>query len=63
MHFFIGFATGALMGTACLYYTLLRDLHQRGRDMIEQDREALRARLDVPKVKTRLTNRERTIEL
>lgn len=63
MYFFIGFMAGALIGTACLYYLLLRDLHQRGRDMIEQDRQLLRARLDVPKVKTRLTNRERTIEL
>ena len=24
MLFFVGFMTGALMGTACLYYTLLR---------------------------------------
>ena len=59
MYFFIGFTAGSLIGTACLYYLLLRDLHQRGRDMIEHDRELLR----VPRVRTRLTNRERTIEL
>jgi hypothetical protein len=51
MLFFIGFAAGALMGTACLYYTLLR-------------RPAPPPRApDVPRVRTRLTNRERTIEL
>jgi len=50
MLFFIGFATGAFMGTACLYYTLLR-------------RPAPPPPPEVPRVKTRLTNRERTIEL
>ena len=53
MHFFIGFAAGSLMGTACLYYTLLRRPPQP---------PTLPA-LDAPKVRTRLTNRERTIEL
>jgi hypothetical protein len=48
MLFFIGFAAGALIGTACIYYTLLR------RPAPPQE---------VPRVKTRLTNRERTIEL
>jgi hypothetical protein len=57
--FFVGFAAGALMGTACLYYLLLRDVHQRARAKIDADRAAL----EVPKVRTRLTNRERTIEL
>ena len=50
MHFFIGFAAGALMGTACLYYTLLR-------------RPPSPPALPAPKVRTRLTHRERTIEL
>lgn len=50
MLFFVGFAAGALMGTACLYYTLLR-------------RPAPPPPPEVPRVKTRLTNRERTIEL
>jgi hypothetical protein len=50
MLFFIGFAAGALMGTACLYFTLLR-------------RPAPPPPPEVPRVKTRLTNRERTIEL
>jgi len=48
MIFFIGFAAGALMGTACLYYTLLR------RPPVPPPK---------PQVRTRLTNRERTIEL
>jgi len=48
MLFFIGFAAGALMGTACIYFTLLR-------------RPAPPP--PVPRVTTRLTNRERTIEL
>jgi hypothetical protein len=52
MLFFIGFAAGALMGTACLYYTLLRR---------PPAPPALPASL--PRVRTRLTNRERTIEL
>jgi hypothetical protein len=47
MLFFIGFAAGALMGTACIYFTLLRRP----------------APPPVPRVTTRLTNRERTIEL
>jgi len=47
MIFFIGFAAGALMGTACLYYTLLR-------------RPAPPPK---PKVTTRLTHRKRTLEL
>jgi len=50
MLFFIGFAAGALMGTACIYYTLLR-------------RPAPPPPPPVPRVTTRLTNRERTIEL
>jgi len=50
MLFFIGFAAGALMGTACLYFTLLR-------------RPAPPPLPPVPRVTTRLTNRERTIEL
>ena len=49
MIFFIGFAAGALMGTACLYYTLLR--------------RPAPPPPPKPKVTTRLTNRERTIEL
>ena len=53
MLFFIGFAAGALMGTACLYYTLLR------RPAPAPPPPAP----DVPRVRTRLTNRERTIEL
>ena len=57
MLFFIGFAAGALMGTACLYYTLLR----RPAPPLPPP-PALPA-LDAPKVRTRLTNRERTIEL
>jgi len=48
MLFFIGFTAGALMGTAALYFTLLR-------------RPAPPP--PVPKVRTRLTHRERTIEL
>jgi len=48
MIFFIGFAAGALMGTAGLYYTLLR------RPPVPPPK---------PKVRTRLTHRERTIEL
>jgi hypothetical protein len=54
MLFFIGFAAGALMGTACLYFTLLR--------RPAPPPPALPA-LDAPKVRTRLTHRERTIEL
>jgi hypothetical protein len=50
MIFFIGFTAGALMGTACIYYTLLR-------------RPAPPPPPPVPRVTTRLTNRERTIEL
>jgi hypothetical protein len=50
MLFFIGFTAGALMGTACIYFTLLR-------------RPAPPPPPEVPRVKTRLTNRERTIEL
>jgi hypothetical protein len=50
MLFFIGFAAGALMGTACLYFTLLR-------------RPAPPPPPPVPRVRTRLTHRERTIEL
>lgn len=53
MLFFIGFTAGALMGTACLYYTLLR------RPAPAPPPPAP----DVPRVRTRLTNRERTIEL
>jgi hypothetical protein len=49
MLFFIGFTAGALMGTACLYYTLLR--------------RPAPPPAPKPKVTTRLTNRERTIEL
>ena len=49
MLFFIGFAAGALKGTACLYYTLLR--------------RPAPPPPPKPKVTTRLTNRERTIEL
>ena len=52
MHFFIGFAAGALMGTACLYFTLLR-----------RPPAPPPPAPDVPRVRTRLTNRERTIEL
>ena len=52
MIFFIGFAAGALMGTACIYYTLLR-----------RPAPPPPPAPEVPKVKTRLTNRERTIEL
>ena len=51
MLFFIGFAAGALMGTACLYFTLLRRPAPPPQPP------------DVPRVRTRLTNRERTIEL
>jgi len=51
MLFFIGFAAGALMGTACIYYTLLRRPAPPPPPP------------EVPRVKTRLTNRERTIEL
>jgi hypothetical protein len=60
MLFFIGFAAGALMGTACLYFTLLR----RPPPPTPQPPPppALPA-LDAPKVRTRLTNRERTIVL
>ena len=54
MHFFIGFAAGALMGTACLYYTLLRR---------PAPPPPPPPAPDAPKVRTRLTNRERTIEL
>jgi hypothetical protein len=50
MLFFVGFAAGALMGTACIYFTLLR-------------RPAPPPPPPVPRVTTRLTNRERTIEL
>lgn len=50
MLFFVGFAAGALMGTLCIYYTLLR-------------RPAPPPPPEVPRVRTRLTNRERTIEL
>ena len=50
MLFFIGFITGALIGTPCIYYTLLR-------------RPAPLPPPPVPRVTTRLTNRERTIEL
>ena len=50
MIFFIGFAAGALMGTPCIYFTLLR-------------RPAPPPAPPVPRVRTRLTNRERTIEL
>ena len=57
MHFFIGFAAGALMGTACLYYTLLR------RPAPPPPPPPTLPALDAPKVRTRLTNRERTIEL
>lgn len=49
MLFFVGFAAGALMGTACLYFTLLR--------------RPAPPPPPVPRVRTRLTNRERTIEL
>jgi hypothetical protein len=51
MLFFIGFAAGTLMGTACLYYTLLRRPAPPP------------APPQPPKVQTRLTNRERTIIL
>jgi hypothetical protein len=51
MLFFIGFAAGTLMGTACIYYTLLRRPAPPPPPP------------EVPRVKTRLTNRERTIEL
>ena len=54
MHFFIGFAAGALMGTACLYYTLLRR---------PAPPPPPPPALPAPKVRTRLTHRERTIEL
>jgi len=50
MLFFIGFVTGALIGTPCIYYTLLR-------------RPAPPPPPELPKVRTRLTHRERTIEL
>ena len=50
MLFFVGFAAGALMGTAALYYTLLR-------------RPAPPPAPPVLRVRTRLTHRERTIEL
>jgi len=51
MLFFIGFTAGALMGTACLYYTLLRRPAPPPPPP------------PVPRVTTRLTHRERTIEL
>ncbi len=54
MLFFVGFAAGALMGTACLYYTLLRRPAPPPPPPPPPE---------VPRVKTRLTNRERTIEL
>ena len=60
MYFFIGFTAGSLIGTACLYYLLLRDLYARGREMV--DLPPLPAP-EAPRVRTRLTNRERTIEL
>ena len=46
MLFFIGFAAGALMGTACLYFTLLR-------------RPAPPPAPPEPKVTTRLTHRRK----
>lgn len=52
MHFFIGFAAGALMGTACLYYTLLR-----------RPAPPPPPKPEVTTRLTRLTHRERTIEL
>ena len=52
MLFFIGFVTGALIGTPCIYFTLLRRPPAPPPPAPE-----------VPKVTTRLTNRERTIEL
>jgi hypothetical protein len=57
MLFFIGFAAGALMGTACLYFTLLR------RPPPPTPPPPALPALDAPKVQTRLTNRERTIIL
>jgi len=51
MLFFIGFAAGALMGTACIYFTLLRRPAPPPPPP------------PVPRVTTRLTNRERTIIL
>ena len=57
MLFFVGFMTGALIGTACLYYTLLR------RPAPPPPSPPALPALDAPKVRTRLTNRERTIEL
>ena len=57
MLFFIGFAAGALMGTPCLYYTLLR------RPAPPAPPPPALPALDAPKVRTRLTHRERTIEL
>lgn len=58
MLFFIGFATGTLAGTTCIYFLLLRDLHRRGRAAVER-----KINPDVPRVKTRLTNRKRTLEI
>ena len=57
MLFFIGFTAGALIGTPCIYYTLLR------RPAPPPPSPPTLPALDAPKVRTRLTNRERTIEL
>jgi hypothetical protein len=60
MLFFVGIAAGALMGTACLYYTLLR---RPAPPPPPPPPPAPAPAPEVPRVTTHLTNRERTIIL
>lgn len=63
--FFLGLAVGTGIGTAAVYYLILKDRLKEANEWInilnEQERQ-LRD-LNKPKAVTRLTNRERTVTL
>jgi hypothetical protein len=65
LEFIIGVMVGASVGTASIYFLILRDRLKEANEWInilnEQERQI--RDLNKPKAVTRLTNRERTVTL